>query len=193
MILTWGLIGPGKGIEWAIRAMAHLKDMAVRPLYLIVGETHPKVREREGESYRTSLEHVTRSLGLERDVRFDATYHDRDTIMRLVDGATMVVLPYDNATQITSGVLAEAVTAGKPVVATSFPHAIELLGLGAGTVVPQRDPASMAAAVRAILTNPTAARRMSQVGLAWGRHATWGAVGARYRAIAHTLSARVAA
>ena len=44
--------------------------------------------------------------------------------------------------------LIEAVAAGKPVVATRFPHAVELLGDGAGILVPQQDPAAMAAALR---------------------------------------------
>ncbi len=48
----------------------------------------------------------------------------------------MVLLPYDSTDQVTSGVLIEAVAAGKPVVATRFPHAVELLGDGAGIVVP---------------------------------------------------------
>ena len=36
--------------------------------------------------------------------------------------------------------LVDAVAAGRPVVATAFPHAVELLASGAGLVVPRRDP-----------------------------------------------------
>ena len=48
--------------------------------------------------------------------------------------------------------LTEAVAAGKPVVSTAFPHAVELLSGGAGLLVPQRDPAALAAALRRVLT-----------------------------------------
>ena len=54
-LLTWGLLGPGKGIEWAIDAMALLGDVRPRPSYLVAGATHPKVRRNDGEAYRDML------------------------------------------------------------------------------------------------------------------------------------------
>ncbi len=42
-LLTWGLIGPGKGIERAIDAMPSLQGLPMRPRYLVAGQTHPKV------------------------------------------------------------------------------------------------------------------------------------------------------
>src|SRR5688572_83255 len=54
-ILTWGLLGPGKGIEWAIDALAMLADVDPHPRYLVVGQTHPRVVERCGEEYRQRL------------------------------------------------------------------------------------------------------------------------------------------
>ena len=71
----------------------------------------------------------------------------------LVDSADVVLLPYDSTDQVTSGVLIEAVGALKPVIATRFPHAIELLGDGAGLLVPQKNPAAIAAALRTLLTD----------------------------------------
>jgi Glycosyl transferases group 1 len=58
-------------------------------------------------------------------------------------------------------VLVEAVAAGKPVVATAFPHAAELLASGAGLLVPQFDGAAIADALRRVLTEPGLARRMA--------------------------------
>ena len=62
LILTWGLLGPGKGIEWGIEALARLRDLAPRPLRRR-GQTHPRVLEREGEAYRDRLE-AGRALGV---------------------------------------------------------------------------------------------------------------------------------
>src|SRR5216684_2514723 len=50
-VLTWGLLGPGKGIEWGIGAMALLRDLEPMPRYKVAGQTHPKVLLREGEAY----------------------------------------------------------------------------------------------------------------------------------------------
>ena len=54
-ILTWGLLGEGKGIEWAISAMAQLTDLDPPPEYWVVGQTHPKVKAHQGEVYRDRL------------------------------------------------------------------------------------------------------------------------------------------
>ncbi len=193
VVLTWGLIGPGKGIEWGIRSMAHLGDMHTPPTYRVVGETHPKVMAREGEAYRRELERITRTLGLDNVVEFHSDYLDLNTLGRYVSEASVVLLPYDSSSQITSGVLAEAVTAGIPVVATAFPHAIELLSTGAGIVVPHRDPAAMARSVRWVLTHPDEAQEMSRIGRQWGLDALWPAVGERFRKVARAIGASVAA
>ena len=73
-LLTWGLLGPGKGIEWAVDAMALLADVDPRPSYLVAGTTHPKVLANDGEAYREML--VTRSWrnGACRSVEFDDSY-----------------------------------------------------------------------------------------------------------------------
>ena len=54
-LLTWGLLGPGKGIEHTIDALALLEDLRPRPRYTVAGVTHPKVLAREGDEYRQSL------------------------------------------------------------------------------------------------------------------------------------------
>ncbi|WP_291381005.1 glycosyltransferase [Demequina sp.] len=192
IVLTWGIIGPGKGIEWGIKAMAHLSDLSARPTYRVVGSTHPKVLAHAGETYRTSLIEGARRLGVEGTVEFYGEYLTREELSRHVRAASLVLLPYDSTTQVTSGVLAEAVASGIPVVATAFPHAVELLANGAGIVVPHRDPVAMARAIRWILAHPDDAQEMSRVGMAWGAQTHWPAVGARYRAIASKI-AKVAA
>jgi polysaccharide biosynthesis protein PslF len=153
LILTWGLIGPGKGLEWAIRALTEIADMTPVPRYLIAGATHPHVRLDSGEAYRTSLMTLTQSLGLSSMVEFDGRYQDRSSLARLVRSADVVVLPYESAEQVTSGVLVEAIAASKPVVATRFPHAVELLSGGVGAVVPSDDPKLLGETLREILSD----------------------------------------
>ncbi len=186
-ILTWGLLGPGKGIEWGIDAVALLSDLSPAPRYLVLGQTHPVVRERDGESYRESLIARARRLGVEHLVEFDSEYRSVDSLQRTARDATVVLLPYDSRDQVTSGVLTEAVTAGTPVVATAFPHAIDVLTQGAGLVVPQGDAPAMAAALRRILVEPGLARQMANAGRPMALTYAWPAVADRYRQLAERL------
>jgi glycosyltransferase involved in cell wall biosynthesis len=192
-ILTWGLIGPGKGIEWGIEALALLGDLRPSPRYLIVGKTHPKVLAAHGEAYRSGLQARARRLGLSGKVEFDATYLDVPSLQHIVRRSTLVLLPYDSTDQITSGVLIDAVAAGKPVISTRFPHAVELLGGGVGLLVAHRDPAAIAAAIRRVLTDAPLRETMTSAAERLAPELAWTAVADRYRIVAKQLVARRAA
>jgi len=180
-MLTWGLLGPGKGIEWAIRSLSYLRKLD--PVYTVAGRTHPKVLELHGEAYRAGLHRLGAELGVEQAVDYQAIYHDEATLSTLIRSADVVVLPYDSTEQVTSGVLIEAVAAGVPVVATPFPHAVELLTDGPGLLVPHKNPRALAAAVRKILSHPQLAAGLTS------NSATlrWPDVAARYAALADQL------
>ena len=186
-LLTWGLLGPGKGIEWAIDALGALTDMHQPPEYLIAGATHPKVKERSGEEYRNMLIQRAWAAGVSPHVSFDDTYRDLPALTDLITSADLVVLPYDSDDQVTSGVLVDAVAAGRPVVSTSFPHAVELLGSGAGIVVPQRDPAALAAAIRLVLTDRRVAADMAAEARRLAPGLSWGAVAGQYAELAERI------
>jgi glycosyltransferase involved in cell wall biosynthesis len=192
LILTWGLLGPGKGIEWAIDAMPGLRDL--NPRYLVLGKTHPKVLERHGDEYRDSLVERVAARGVVDLVEFDASYLAVSELAALVERADVVLLPYDSVEQVTSGVLIEAVAAGRPVVSTAFPHAVELLEDGPGLVVPQADPEALERALRRVLSEPGLAESMATHAAAKAPDLLWGAVAGRYRQIANGLvSAALAA
>jgi len=191
LILTWGLIGPGKGIEWAIDAVADLRDL--NPRYLVIGRTHPKVVQRDGEAYREGLLRRAQAGGVQDVVELDDRYLDVGELAALVQRADVVLLPYDSREQVTSGVLIEAVAAGRPVVSTAFPHAIELLADETGIVVPQRDPAALGAALRRVLSEPGLADGLAGQAARKAPELLWAAVAGRYRTIAATLVAAGAA
>lgn len=185
IVLTWGLLGPGKGIEWGIDAMAHIRDLDAT--YIVAGQTHPKVALREGEAYRTALQERARLLGLGATICFDGRYRDPDALAVLVQSADVVLLPYDSLDQVTSGVLIEAVAAGRPVVATRFPHALELLGDSAGILVTHRSPDDIAAALRTLITQGDLAARLARAAAAKAPRLLWPAVAEQYRALAARL------
>ena len=192
-VLTWGLISPGKGLEWGIRAIAELGGLAVPVEYIIAGQTHPKVLAREGERYREALQRLIADLGLDDTVTMDDHYLDAAQLAELVTTADVVLLPYDSRDQATSGVLVEAIAAGVPVVSTGFPHAVELLGGGAGLIARHGDPASMAAAIRTIVETEETARQMHEAALRDGHESSWPVVGERYRVLADRIAAARAA
>jgi glycosyltransferase involved in cell wall biosynthesis len=189
-VLTWGLLGPGKGIEWAIDAIAGLADVEPRVEYRIAGDTHPKVVERDGERYREMLIARAERAGIGAQVRFDAGYRGLGALAEMIEESSVVVLPYDSPDQVTSGVLVDAVAAGRPVIATAFPHAVELLASGAGLVVPQRDPDALADALRRVLTEPALAGAMAAEARRLGPGLAWPAVASRYAALGETLLTR---
>jgi polysaccharide biosynthesis protein PslF len=184
-LLTWGLLGPGKGIEWAIDAMAMVSDVRPKPLYIVAGKTHPKVKEYEGDVYRDML--IQRAKDRHVDVVFDDKYRTVPALSQLISESTMVILPYDSPDQVTSGVLVDAIAAGRPVIATAFPHAVELLSSGAGIVVPRRDPEALADAIRTALTTPGMVKAMASEARRLAPELAWPAIAARYAALGEEL------
>jgi len=191
-LLTWGLIGPGKGIEWVIDALAELEDLPVAPRYVVAGQTHPKVLQEQGEAYREALRERAAALGVGHLVHFDAAYRGRRDLAALVASADAVVLPYESSEQVASGVLIEAVAARRPIIATGFPHAAEMLADGAGLLVPHRDPRALATAIRRVLTEPGLAASMERRAAQIAPTLDWEAVAGRYRLLAAGLAADLA-
>jgi glycosyltransferase involved in cell wall biosynthesis len=188
LLLTWGLLGPGKGIEWMLEALALLGQEMELPHYLVAGATHPVVLAQRGEEYRSMLIGRSESLGISDYVHFDGSYRSLPDLLALVSSAKIVVLPYDSVDQVTSGVLVDAVALGRPVVATNFPHAVELLSSGAGVVVGRGDPVALAQAVGGLLRDPQKLARMSAEGLRLAPELSWGRVGEQYVRLATTLT-----
>ena len=167
--------------------MAELRDVDPRPEYVIAGATHPKVHERHGEAYREML--VERAASSPVDILFDDAYRDLMSLTELIQSADLVVLPYDSRDQVTSGVLVDAIAAGRPVVSTAFPHAVELLASGAGIVVPQRDPVALGRAIRSVLTDPGLAASMEAEARRLAPDLAWPAVARRYGELADVVVA----
>lgn len=188
-LLTWGLLGPGKGIERVIAVMPALHELPGRPRYLIAGRTHPKVLSADGEAYRDACVDQARRVGVADSVHFDPDYRDVASLTSLIQSATVVVLPYDSTDQVTSGVLVDAIASGRPVVATGFPHADELLASGAGIVVKHDDPDALASALRRVVTEPRLAGAMAAEARRLAPTMAWPVVASAYVRLAHRVLA----
>ena len=120
---------------------------------------------------------------------FDASYRDVSSLTALVQSSAVVVLPYDSTDQVTSGVLVDAIASGRPVVATAFPHAVELLASGAGIVVGHDDPDALASALLRLLTEPHLAATMAAEAVRLAPQMAWPIVATAYLDLAHRLLA----
>ncbi len=188
VVLSWGLIGPGKGIEWGIRAFAQLTDLSPRPIYRVLGQTHPKVLHEQGEQYREALQALAVRLNVDGDVQIDGGYREADALAAEIAAATIVLLPYDSREQSTSGVLVEAVAAGKLVIATRFPHAVELLSGERGVLVSHENPAEIADAIRSSLLNPSLTQKTVERARETAVGTSWDEVASLYRTLAAALT-----
>lgn len=188
-LLTWGLLGPGKGIETVIDALALVRGERVH--YTVAGVTHPAVLAHSGESYRDGLKQRAFERGVGTSLSFDETYRDVLALTRFVASSGVVVLPYESTDQVTSGVLVDALAAGRPVIATPFPHAVELLSDGAGIIVPHGDVAGMARVIRELADDRDRVEEMAAVARRLARRLDWAAVAQQYaHRIAQIVGAR---
>lgn len=180
VLLTFGLLGPGKGIETALRALPAVVAKHPDVLYIILGATHPHVLRNEGNRYRESLEKLIAELGLQNNVRFDNKYVSTPELMKYLGVSDVYVIPYPNPVQITSGTLAYAVGAGKAVVSTPFWHAEEMLADGRGLLFPFNDSNALANQINELLDRPSERHAIRRHAYDYARPMVWRDVAGQY-------------
>jgi glycosyltransferase involved in cell wall biosynthesis len=189
VILSFGLLGPGKGYELAIDALPAVVAEHAKALYVMVGATHPDLILREGEAYRRSLADRVASVGMEDHVQFIDRFVGKGELVQWLQAADVFVTPYPNMAQIVSGTLSYAMGAGRAVVSTPYVYAAELLADGRGILVPPGSSEGLATGLNQVLGDPVLRGAIGRRAYAYSRAMLWSAVGAEYR----TLFAEVAA
>ncbi|MBM7582926.1 glycosyltransferase involved in cell wall biosynthesis [Caldicoprobacter guelmensis] len=180
IISTFGLISPGKGLEYGIEAIAKVAKKHPDVLYLILGQTHPCVKKEYGESYREKLEELVRRLGVETNVCFVNKYLTKDEVIQYLQLSDIYMTPYLSREQAVSGTLAYAVGYGKVIVSTPYPYAKEMLADGRGMLAEFADSESLAKCINYILDHPEVQSEMEKKTLALGRTMTWKNVANQY-------------
>ncbi len=197
VLLTFGLLSRNKGVEHVIAAMPAILKRHPNVVYLILGMTHPHVRQHEGECYRLMLQAMAEELGVAAAVMFYDQFVELDELVRFISAADIYITPYLNPAQIVSGTLAYAVGAGKAVISTPYWYAEEMLAGGRGMLVPFHNPEAVATGVLELLDNEADRHAMRKRAYMLGREMTWPRVARGYmesfqRARAeHRHSARV--
>lgn len=173
IILTFGLLGPDKGIESMIKAMPAIVKENPNVVYLILGQTHPHILEKSGDSYRRDLQQLVNKLGMKNHVVFHNYFVKLETLVQYLQTSKIYAIPYLKKEQITSGTLAYSLGVGTPVVSTPFWYAEELLSDGRGKLVPFNSPEDMAKEINDLLANDHQREMMRFKGYQFGRSMIW--------------------
>ncbi len=177
--LTFGLIGPGKGLEYAIDALPEIVNLHPNFIYVLLGATHPNLLKSQGESYRDGLRLQAEKLGVGEHLHFENRFVGVRELTQWIGAADVYLTPYLNEAQITSGTLSYAYGCGTPVVSTPYWHASDLLAEGRGCIVPFRDSGAIAKQVNELLGDESRRNQMADAAYNHGRSMIWTAVGNR--------------
>jgi glycosyltransferase involved in cell wall biosynthesis len=188
VLMTFGLLSPGKGIEAAIAALPAVIPDFPDILYCIVGATHPNLLAREGEAYRERLQAQAKALGVENHIRWIDAFLETDALLDLIEAADVYVTPYTGVGQSTSGTLAYAMALGKAVVSTPYAHAAELLDDGHGILVPFGDSTAIARAIVALFSDRERLGEMQRRAYQRGRLMIWPALAAELAGLVSATS-----
>jgi len=180
VILTFGLLSPGKGIEYMIHALPEVLEKHPDTVYVILGATHPNIKRETGEEYRISLQQLSRKLGIEKHLIFHNRFVSLKELCEFLGCADIYVTPYLNKNQIVSGTLAYAMGTGKAVVSTPYYYAEEMLADGRGKLVTFADHSALAREIIYLLDNPVEMNAMRKKAYLFCRNMVWREVARQY-------------
>lgn len=198
VILTFGLLSPDKGVEYVIEALPDILAQHPEAVYIVLGATHPHVKERHGEAYRLGLEQRAHRLGVGSSIIFHDRFVNIRELTEFLSAADIYITPYLNLEQITSGTLAYAFGSGRAVISTPYRYARELLAADAGVLVPPKDAGAIAREVNRLLGDDALREGYCERAAAHGQDMLWPAVARRYAksfehaSVAHAARRRTA-
>jgi len=180
VMLTFGLLSPGKGIEYVVEALPAILAKYPEVVYIVLGATHPHVKRDSGEEYRNSLTRRANELGISENVMFVDRFVELTELCEFLGAADIYITPYLSEAQISSGTLAYAMGTGKATISTPYWHAQEMLADRRGRLVGFRDAEAIAENVIDLLDNETERHAMRKRAYVYCRCMVWQTVAQRY-------------
>jgi glycosyltransferase involved in cell wall biosynthesis len=187
LVTTFGFIGPGKGIEIGITAISKLKEKYPSIIYLVAGETHPRLKKRVGEAYRDSLIDLIEKLKMEDNIRFINKYIDIKQLGEILYMTDVYLTPYPHRHQAVSGTLSYAIGCGRAIVSTPYDYSLEVLADGRGLVADEANPDELAELIDSILSNPMLKTQLEKRTAKLGKTITWPQVAKKYVEILNSI------
>lgn len=148
---TLGLLSPGKGVQYSIQGYGKFIRESCTPaqrkrmVYLIAGQCHPEfVKADDGkyyEKFTSTMDLALKNSGMkfckvadlkqvdweDNDIVFLDAFMDEQVLMKIYGMTNTMILPYLNMEQISSGILADTIGAGRVAITTKFRYALELI------------------------------------------------------------------
>jgi glycosyltransferase involved in cell wall biosynthesis len=180
VILSFGLLSPGKGIEYMIGALPEVVKKYPDAVYIVLGATHPQISRTSGREYRLKLQTQVVELKMQDHVIFHNRFVELEELCEFLGGSDVYVTPYINEAQIVSGTLAYALGSGKAVVSTPYWYAREMLAENRGRLVAFRDSGELAAQCTALFDNEVERHAMRKKAYTYCREMIWKEVARRY-------------
>lgn len=187
IISTFGLIGPGKGLELGIKAMANIIKDFPHTHYFILGQTHPMLQKYEGEKYRNMLENLVRVLHIEDNVHFINRFLTDEELGEYLYLTDIYLSPYPNKDQAVSGTLAFALGCGRAIVSTAYAYAVEVLANGRGLIAEEADPHELAKLIRRVLSEPELKSSLMEKAYELGKDWNWPSIGKTYTELLYNI------
>lgn len=173
VLSTYGLISEGKGIEYFIEALSEVVKHFPNIKYLILGETHPVVKRKEGEKYRNFLENEVVRLGLQKNVIFYNKYLYSKDIEYFLNATDIYLSPMLDPKQSASGTISFALGCGRPVISTSTSYAKNIIKDNKGILVGFRNPDEISKAILKLVNNFQETKQMGLNAYIESRFMTW--------------------
>ena len=180
VLLSFGLLHPGKGIEFVLNALPKIIEKHPDVIYIILGATHPNILRESGDAYRQSLLQLTNRLNMKNHVQFKNKFVKLEELCEYIGAADIYITPYISVGQIVSGTLAYALGAGKAIISTPYWYAGEALAEGRGILVPFKDSDEIARKVNELLSNSHERNAIRKKAYQFGRQMVWKEVARRY-------------
>lgn len=180
VILTFGLLSPGKGLEDVILSLPRVVKKFPHIAYIILGATHPNVKRAHGEEYRHTLENFVISNSLENNVIFINRFVSYKELLEFLLMSDIYISPYQHKNQIVSGTLTYALSCGKAIISTPYWYAEDILTDQTGILVPFKDSAAIGDALIDLLGSESKRNRMRKNAYDKGRGMIWSAVASKY-------------
>jgi len=180
IISTFGLIGPGKGLELGIKAMADVAEKFPSARYMILGQTHPMLQKTEGEKYRKMLINLVSELDIKDNVIFVNKFLSDEELGEYLYMTDIYLSPYPNKDQAVSGTLAFAMGCGRAIVSTPYSYASEVLMDGRGLLTENVDSKELASLMEQILADKILKENLQNQSYDLGRTWSWPNIGKEY-------------
>lgn len=170
---TFGFLLPHKGLEVTLQALHSLRAQGLQASLTALCSIHP---DPSSQATHNRVSELLGELGLTSHVKLDTGFKSVDEIHSELDEVDILVLPYSETQESSSGVLAMLLSIGKPIITTDL--AIFSGSRDALVTIPApARGADLVAAISDLIRDPELMASKGRATAKRARETSWGAIG----------------